>query len=252
MITAYACANDCIPQAWARAAAAKKEKLIKSTVERMMRLGASNSVRYAWNRWCRFVRTRLKEEAIRIKQAWAEDVRQKQEDLQEEIQRARQRMAAKRKSASELCLHQHWKRRVTRCFNLWVRWQTRRRRDAAERRCQELEAKCQERELRQQELATRCQETEVALKHSEASAQMKDYDAANLQHEISAMLALHEHTCKARNDAKQMSEAAVGHRAELDLAMERQSHEKQLAALTQTNQRLRNAVLNSLAEAAGT
>ena len=106
--------------------------MIKSTVERMMRLGASNSVRYAWNRWCQFVRTRLKEEAMRIKQAWAEDVRQKQEDSQEEIQRARQRMAAKRKSASELCLHQHWKRRVTRCFNLWVRWQTRRRRDAAE------------------------------------------------------------------------------------------------------------------------
>ena len=65
------------------------------------------------------------------------------------------------------------------------------------------------------------------------------------------MLALHEHTCKARTDARQMSEAAVGRQVELDLAVARQHYEAELAELTQTNQRLRKALVSSLAEAAG-
>lgn len=77
------------------------------------------------------------------------------------------------------------------------------------------------------------------------------HDAANLQHEISAMLALHEHTCKARIDARQMSEAAVDRQVELDLAVARQRYETDLAELSHTNKRLRTALLSSLAEAAG-
>ena len=77
------------------------------------------------------------------------------------------------------------------------------------------------------------------------------YDTANLQHEISAMIALHEHTCKARVDARQMSEAAVGRQVELDLAVARQQYETDLAELSHTNKRLRVALLSSLAEAAG-
>ena len=65
------------------------------------------------------------------------------------------------------------------------------------------------------------------------------------------MLALHEHTCKARTDARQMSEAAVGRQVELDLAIARQHYETELAELTQTNRRLRKALVSSLAEAAG-
>ena len=107
-------------QAWARVAAAKKEALIKSTIERMMRLSVSKTIRYCWSQWCRYMRRTL-----------AETVR---------------RLHAERLDA--------------------------------ERRFQELESKYQ-------------------AQHG--------HDAANLQHEISAMLALHEHTCKARIDARQMS-----------------------------------------------
>ena len=153
-------------QAWARVAAAKKEALIKSTIERMMRLSVSKTIRYCWSQWCRYMRRTL-----------AETVR---------------RLHAERLDA--------------------------------ERRFQELESKYQ-------------------AQHG--------HDAANLQHEISAMLALHEHTCKARIDARQMSEAAVDRQVELDLAVARQRYETDLAELSHTNKRLRTALLSSLAEAAG-
>ena len=64
------------------------------------------------------------------------------------------------------------------------------------------------------------------------------------------MLALHQHTCQARTDAKQMSERAAGHQVEFDLTTERRRYDQEIEALTATNQRLRNAVINTLSECA--
>eukprot|EP01043_Picozoa_sp_COSAG02_P057476 COSAG02_NODE_6985_length_3247_cov_4.681385_2_plen_285_part_00 len=217
-------------QVWARAAAAKKEALIKSAVERMMRQSISSSVRHCWSQWCRYVRRTLAETARKLKTALAADAQRIEGVRKENDRNVLRVMAAQRKAASELCLRQRWRNRVGLCFNLWIRWQTCRRREYADQRYQE---------------------TEAALEHCKASTELQGYDAANLQHEISAMLALHEHTCKARIDARQISEAAVDRQVELDLAVVRQRYEAELAELTQTNQRLRKALLSSLAEAAG-
>ena len=216
--------------AWARVAAAKKEHLIKTTVERMMRMGASNSVRYSWNQWCRHVRFALREATKRAQESLAAYKQRAQVVQVEDTSRVKEVLLTQRRRAAAVCLRCVRRRRATRCFDCWARWCTQSRRQAAAKAA-----------------AKRCQDVE---KRCEATVHTKEYDAATMQHEVSAMLALHQHTCQARTDAKQMSERAAGHQVEFDLTTERRRYDQEIEALTATNQRLRNAVINTLSECA--
>lgn len=83
------------------------------------------------------------------------------------------------------------------------------------------------------------------------SAGMVEQQLADFQHEVGALLNLHNNACQARNEARQISEAAEGQRADHKIRALQARHDSELEAFVMTNQRLRNALLTSLAEAAG-